>query len=102
MKLKYFFVCILAAASLTVSPEIVLAHGEAVMVGEAAVTDLADSAGRGDLFLVGEITVALAVVAEKSAVPAPMLEFPLEIAVGPGSTPVLPFLPNQLLLFGAL
>jgi hypothetical protein len=27
MKLKYFFVCILAAASLTVSPEIVLAHG---------------------------------------------------------------------------
>jgi hypothetical protein len=27
MKLKYFFVCILAAASLTVSPEIVLARG---------------------------------------------------------------------------
>src|ERR1700736_5083552 len=27
MKLQYFFVCILAAASLTVSPEIVLAHG---------------------------------------------------------------------------
>src|SRR6202049_1213811 len=29
MKLQYFFVRILAAASLTVSPEIVLAHGEA-------------------------------------------------------------------------
>jgi len=27
MKLKYIFVCILAAASLTSSPEIVLAHG---------------------------------------------------------------------------
>jgi 3-oxoacyl-[acyl-carrier-protein] synthase II len=27
MKIQYFFVCILAAASLTVSPEIVLAHG---------------------------------------------------------------------------
>src|ERR1700680_2435672 len=26
MKLEYFFVCVLAAASLTVSPEIVLAH----------------------------------------------------------------------------
>src|ERR1700732_1941142 len=27
MKLQYFFVCVLAVASLTVSPEIVLAHG---------------------------------------------------------------------------
>jgi len=32
------------------------------MVEEASVTDLADSARRGDLFLVGEITVALVTV----------------------------------------
>ena len=36
------------------------------MVGEAAVTDLADSAGHGDLFLVGEITVALVFGRSKS------------------------------------
>ena len=41
MKLKYFFGCILAAASLAVWPEIGLAHGGGGMVGEAAVTDLA-------------------------------------------------------------
>jgi hypothetical protein len=38
------------------------------MVGEAAVTDLADSAGRGDLFLVGEITVALVTVVSVDAI----------------------------------
>jgi hypothetical protein len=38
------------------------------MVGEAAVTDLADSGGRGDLFLVGEITVALVTVVSVDAI----------------------------------
>ena len=38
------------------------------MVGEAPVMDLADSAGRVDLFLVGEITVALGTVASVDAI----------------------------------
>ena len=38
------------------------------MVGEAAVTDLADSGGRGDLFLLGEITVALVTVVSVDAI----------------------------------
>jgi len=38
------------------------------MVGEAAVTDLAEAAGRGDLFLVGEITVALVPVVSVDAI----------------------------------
>jgi hypothetical protein len=38
------------------------------MVGEAPVTDLADSAGRVDLFLFGEITVALVTVASVDAI----------------------------------
>ena len=38
------------------------------MVGEGAVTDLADSAGRGDLSLVGEITVALVTVVSVDAI----------------------------------
>jgi hypothetical protein len=38
------------------------------MVGEAAVTDLDDSAGRGDLFLVGEITAALVTVVSEDAI----------------------------------
>jgi hypothetical protein len=38
------------------------------MVEEASVTDLADSAGRGDLFLVGEITVALVTVVSVDAI----------------------------------
>jgi hypothetical protein len=68
MKLQYFFLCILAAASLTVSPEIALAHGGGGHGGGAAVTDLADSAGRGYLFLVGEITVALVTVVSVDAI----------------------------------
>jgi hypothetical protein len=85
MKLQYFFVCVVAAASLTVSPEIVLAHGEAVMVGEAedtllsvvVVTDLADSpaaalvedsGGREDFLLVAEITAALVTVVSVDAI----------------------------------
>ena len=38
------------------------------MVGEAAVTDLAEAAGRGDLFLVREITVALVTVVPVDAI----------------------------------
>jgi hypothetical protein len=38
------------------------------MVGEAAVTDLADSVGHGDLFLVGEFTVALVTVVSVDAI----------------------------------
>ena len=44
-----------------------------------------------------------AVVVETSAAPALVMEFPLQVAVGPGPTPVfLSFLPDQLLPFGAL
>lgn len=98
MKLQYFFGCILGAASLAMWPEIGLAHGgEAVMVGEAVVTDLArevedtvlsvvvthladslaaafvrDSAGRGDLLLVdflgAEIEAALVTVVSVDAI----------------------------------
>ena len=56
MKWQYFFGCLLGAASLAVWPEISLAHGgggggEAVMVGEAAVTDLA-----GDFMVASPVT----------------------------------------------
>ena len=94
MKLKYFFVCVLAVASLTVSPEIVLEHGgggpggdggshgfageaEDTLLSVAVVTHLADSpaaalvrdsAGRGDFLLVAEITAALVTVASVDAI----------------------------------
>ena len=77
MKLKYFFVCILAAASLTVSPEIVLAHGGGGHGGGGGGHGFGgftgrglspDSAGRGDLSLVGEITAALVTVVSVDAI----------------------------------
>jgi hypothetical protein len=65
MKLKSFLVCILAAASLTVSQEIVLAHGGGGHGGGGGGHGFG---GRGDLFLVGEITVALVTVVSVDAI----------------------------------